>query len=218
MSSTAPDTPPRRGRRASLRHEQIVESALQMAGDDGLEAVSMRRLAAALGVSTMTLYGYFTSKAVLLRAMLDRVSDEFEPAVIDEVSWDDRLRLIAHRVRASIREYPGLAPLFIQRPHPRGRALEVVEDAVGALRAAGVPGDVAVRGVYAVMGYAIGFVAQEVRRADDDSHLDYAELSPERFPNLTELSERAAGFASEAQFDFGLEALIDRVGRHAAAT
>ncbi len=177
----------------------------------------MRRLAGALGVSAMTLYGYFSSKNVLIRAMLDAVTEELALDIDDDVEWTERLRLMAGAIRTTLQRYPGLAPLFIERPDPRGRALTIVEDAIGALRSQGVPAEVALRGVYAVIGYAIGFVAQEVRRIEADTELDYASLPPERFPNLTELADEMVGFRSESQFTFGLEALIDGVRREAVA-
>lgn len=217
MTTGPPQTTRRRGRPASLSREQIVEAALELAGGDGMDALSMRRLAAELGVSAMTLYGYFSSKSSLVRAMLDTVSDELETDIADDVAWPQRLRSMAHRIRTSLRRYPGLAPLFIDRPDPRGRALAVVEDAVAALRAEGVPPETALRGVYAVIGYAIGFVAQEVRRTETGSALDYSALPPDRFPNLTALADGAVGFTSESQFDFGLEALIEGVRREARA-
>lgn len=188
-----------------------------MAGDEGLDALSMRRLASALDVSAMTLYGYFSSKNVLIRAMLDAVTEELALDIDEDVEWTERLRLMAGAIRATLQRYPGLAPLFIERPDPRGRALTVVEDAIDALRSQDVPGEVALRGVYAVIGYAIGFVAQEVRRIEADTELDYAALPPERFPNLTELADEMVGFRSESQFTFGLEALIDGVRREALA-
>lgn len=206
---------PRRGRPASLTPEQIVEAALALTGEDGMEALSMRRLAADLGVSAMTLYGYFSSKSVLVRAMLDRVSEELGLDIDDGVPWQERLEIMARRTRAALLRHPGVAPLFVDRPDPRGRALSVVEDAIGALRAEGIPGEVAIRGVYAVTGYAIGFVAQEVRRARAERRLDYSSLPADRFPNLTELSESARGFTSDEQFDFGLQAIIEGVRREA---
>lgn len=207
----------RRGRPARLSRDQIVEAALELVGGGGMDALSMRRLAAELGVSAMTLYGYFSSKSGLVRAMLDAVSEEIETDIADDVAWPQRLRLMAHRIRSSLRRYPGLAPLFIDRPDPRGRALVVVEDAIAALRAEGVPAETSLRGVYAVIGYAIGFVAQEVRRAGADAALDYTALPAERFPNLRTLVDETVGFTSESQFEFGLEALIEGVRREARA-
>lgn len=217
METQSPDTRARRGRPARLTRDQIVASALQLCGTGGMDGLSMRRLARELDVSAMTLYGYFTSKSLLVRAMLDVVAAEMEPEIADEVDWQERLRLMARRIRSALQRYPGLAPLFAEQPDPRGRALAVIEDAVSALRAEGVPGEIALRGVYAVTGYAIGFVAQEVRREQGAPRLDYAELPAERFPNLTELADHVPGFTSDAQFRFGLEALIDGVRREAEA-
>jgi hypothetical protein len=115
-------------------------------------------------------------------------------------------------MRAAILEHPRLAQLFVTAPALGGRAMYVVEDMIGALRSKGVPGETALRAVYAVTAYAIGFVAQEVPRRDRGDTASrqeaLASLPGDRFPNLVELAELAAGFASDEQFESGLTALI----------
>ena len=202
----------RRGRPARLNPDQIVEAALALADAEGLEAVSMRRLARELDVSPMALYGYFAAKRDLIRAMLDRVSSGLAPAAEIEDAWPDALADMGRRMRAAILEHPRLAQLFITPPADGGRAMQVIETMIGRLRAQGVPSETAVRAVYAVAAYAIGFVAQEVprrERANGASRRRSLEALPaERFPNLVELAGVAAGFASQEQFESGLLALI----------
>ncbi|MGD9695994.1 MAG: TetR/AcrR family transcriptional regulator [Thermoleophilia bacterium] len=191
-----------------------METALALADDEGLAAVSMRRLARELDVSPMALYSYFEAKNDLVRAMLDVVSRGLDPSESGgDAEWPELLMDMGRRMRATILEHPGLAQLFVTAPALGGRAMQVVEAMIGRLRAQGVPPDTAVRAVYAVTAYAIGFVAQEVPRKARDtpqSRLEaLAGLPEERFPNIVELAEIAAGYASDEQFEAGLTALVD---------
>lgn len=215
MSSEALQSPSagRRGRPARLTAEQIVEAALVLADGEGLAAVSMRRLARELDVSPMALYGYFEAKGDLVRAMLDVVSRDLDPpSSDDDAGWQDLLLGMGRRMRATILRHPGLAQLFLTTPALGGRVMQVVEAMIGRLRAVGLPPDVAVRAVYAVTTYAIGFVAQEVPRRERGTFemrwAALAALPEERFPNIVELAEVAAGYASDEQFETGLVALV----------
>ncbi|MGE0027251.1 MAG: TetR/AcrR family transcriptional regulator [Thermoleophilia bacterium] len=204
----------RRGRPARLSSDQIVEAALVLADAEGLPAVSMRRLARELDVSPMALYGYFEAKRDLVRGMLDVVSQGLEPpASDDDAEWPDLLTGVGRRMRETILLHPGLAQLFVTTPALGGRAMQVVEAMIGRLRGQGLPPDTAVRAVYAVTTYAIGFVAQEVPRMQRDTletrQAALESLPEERFPNIVELAEVAAGYASDEQFEAGLIALVD---------
>ncbi|MDH3227638.1 MAG: TetR/AcrR family transcriptional regulator [Thermoleophilia bacterium] len=211
----------RRGRPARLSREQIIQTALGLADAEGLEAFSMRRLARELDVSPMALYGYFEAKNDLVRAMLDVVSQGLGPVEPGDREWPDHLADMGWRMRANILEHPRLAQLFVTAPALGGRAMHVVEEMIGALRSQGVPAETAVRAVYAVTAYAIGFVAQEVprrERGDTASRRSALQSLPEdRFPNMVELAEVAAGYSSDEQFESGLHSLIDGYRRQAGA-
>lgn len=186
---------------------------MALADGEGLAAVSMRRLASELDVSPMALYGYFGAKRDLVRAMLDVVSRDLDPPESDDDSrWPDLLLGMGRRMRATILQHPGLAQLFVTTPPTDGRAMQVIEAMIGRLRAQGLRPGAAVRAVYAVTAYAIGFVAQEVPRKERDTletrRAALASLPEERFPNIVELAEIAAGYASDEQFEVGLIALV----------
>lgn len=213
MSTSGTVSAPRRGRPARLSTEQIVETALVVAGAEGLEALSMRRLARELDVSPMALYGYFGAKRDLVRAMLDVVSRGLGPPESDgDAGWPELLVGMGRRMRATILQHPSMAQLFLTAPALGGRAMQVVDATIGRLRVQGVPPDTAVRAVYAVTSYAIGFVAQEVPRKERDTietrRAALASLPEQRFPNIVELAEVAAGYATDEQFEAGLVALV----------
>lgn len=174
----------------------------------------MRRIARELDVTPMALYGYFGAKRELVRAMVDVVSEGLAPPEsADEADWAELLVSMGRRTRNAILRHPGLSQLFVTAPAPGGRAMQVVDDMIGRLREQGVPPETAVRAVYSVTAYSIGFVAQEVPRRERDGPQArdeiLATLPEERFPNIVELAELAAGYASEEQFEAGLAALVD---------
>src|SRR3954453_8973113 len=95
MPWTRPDFRPR-GAHPALGREQIVRAAMEIADAEGLEAISMRRVAAGLGAGTMSLYWYVAGKDELLDLMVDAAFGEFRIPDRPTGDWRADLRLIAH--------------------------------------------------------------------------------------------------------------------------
>ena len=107
---------PTRGPKPSLSVEQIVRVAIEIADAEGLGAVSMRRVAERLGVTTMSLYRYVPSKNDLLELMLDAIASPWpDPAEMPD-NWRDALHLWAHRNMAVYREHPWLIEYAFSHP------------------------------------------------------------------------------------------------------
>jgi AcrR family transcriptional regulator len=161
----------------NLDAEAIVDTALSVADDAGLEAVTLRRVAARLGVTPMALYRYIESKDELLDAMADRLYEELMTPAGDEAEWWQELAGLARSTRRVLLAHPWAAPLFA-RPlaGPNARALD---DALQrALRTA-------------------GFSAAEARELHDQlSNLVFALVAPE-----------VKGKRNRAAFERGLELL-----------
>ncbi|HEX8753216.1 MAG TPA: helix-turn-helix domain-containing protein, partial [Solirubrobacterales bacterium] len=105
--------------RAGIRRQQIVATAVALADREGLEAVSMRRLAEQLGVGTMTLYSYVSGKDELLDLMRDEVAREMLlPEPLPE-SWRQTLWEIAVRTRDALEAHPWHFDALPQRPRRR---------------------------------------------------------------------------------------------------
>jgi AcrR family transcriptional regulator len=112
---------PRRGRRPALSLEEVVASAIALADREGLEAVTMRRLAGAVGVGAMALYTYVPGKAELLDLMLDRVYAEM-PRDPWPADWRERIAAVARENRALYDAHPWAATVATGRP-PLGPGL-----------------------------------------------------------------------------------------------
>jgi AcrR family transcriptional regulator len=129
---------PTRGPRPTLTHEQIAAAAMELADADGLDAVTMRRLAGRLEVATMGLYRYVRNKDDIFSLMLDAVGREIALPEPGSAGWRDTLRGIAREMRAGHLRHPWLARLQANMsasvaPH----VLAVAEAGLAALDAAG---------------------------------------------------------------------------------
>ncbi|GGQ38085.1 TetR/AcrR family transcriptional regulator [Couchioplanes azureus] len=134
-----PAAPARTGRPPRLTVDEVVTAAVALADAEGLEATSMARVAARLGVGTMTLYTYVPSRAELVELMVDAVLGARElpgPGDPRPPDWRDRIRLYADRTRAMYRAHPWLSRVPTVRPplgpgvfREREYVLSAVEDA-----------------------------------------------------------------------------------------
>jgi len=214
-------------RRPRYTREQIAAAALALADAEGIEAVSMRRVAAELGAGTMTLYHYVQTKDDLLALMQDAVIAELiVPEAELAVGWREALIQLAERSRATLRRHPWA----ISFPHallgPNG--LRHVEQSLAAV--AGMPLSVSerVEVISLVDDYTLGFVlGDDLRSMLEEPWLpslsDYLEgqLESGALPHLgallageepaSALRRLAAAGGAEERFRRGLTRLLDGV-------
>ena len=101
-----PDGPRRRGPRPRHTHVQVVEAAVAIAAEQGLDAVTIRSVAARLGAGAMSLYSYVPDKQALIYDMVEQVSAELELPPEPSGDWRADLRLLALRQRALLHRHP----------------------------------------------------------------------------------------------------------------
>ncbi|MFF9624964.1 TetR/AcrR family transcriptional regulator [Streptomyces griseosporeus] len=212
--------PPDRPVPAPLNRERIVRAAIGLADADGLEAVSLRKVATALGVGPMRLYSYIDSKEELLDLMVDAAYAEIRPA---GATWREVLRSLAETTRQAVHAHEWLADLLGGRPQLGPHALARGEAVVAALD--GVAVDDIMPVVTAVDAYVIGAVRREIaeRRAERATGLDekrwQAALGPYlertfasgRFPALATVVRNAAHLDADDTFRRGLDFLLDGI-------
>ncbi|MFJ7421831.1 TetR/AcrR family transcriptional regulator [Streptomyces uncialis] len=205
---------------APLSRERIVRAAIQLADADGLDAVSLRKVATVLDVRPMRLYGYIDGKEELLDLMVDAVHAEIRP-VGD--GWREVLRSLAEATRHAAHKHEWLADLLGGRPQLGPHALASGEAVVAALGDVDV--DVVMPVVAAVNAYAIGAVRREIaeRRAERATGMDekrwQAALGPYlertfatgRFPALATVVRDAAHLDADQTFRTGLDFLLDGI-------
>ena len=217
--------PPGRGPRAALSRRQIVEVALQIADEEGLDAVSIRRLARELRSGAMSIYHYFQSRDELLDLMSDQVAAEMLVHRLPG-DWRDALRAIAHHSRDAFLRHPWLLKKLQHRPCVSPNLMRHIEQsaqAVSGLAERGIDGPLVTGIVLAAEDYTIGFTLRELaagehgdgvrglaRRLHEQSgepHVRYL-LDSGEFPMLAQSIARD-GAAPRLGFDDGLSWLLD---------
>jgi AcrR family transcriptional regulator len=207
-------TPATQPRTVTTR-EDVARAALELADAEGLEALSMRRLAGALGVGTMTLYGYFRNKGELLDGIVDAAVEDAED-LRTAGPWRDCLRDVALAARRNMLCHPALVELRFRRPVLRPEALRFAETIMTILTGAGMPRDEAARAFRLLFTFLFGYAALSPAGAEDaaarSARSALAALPPDRYPALTAAVEEAAvAMGGEETFAFGLDLILDGI-------
>ncbi|MEA3531722.1 TetR/AcrR family transcriptional regulator C-terminal domain-containing protein [Nocardia implantans] len=197
-----------------------MRAAIRLADADGLEAVSLRKVAAALDVGPMRLYGYIATKDELLDLMVDAVYAEIRPT---GNSRREVLRSVAETTRHAVHQHEWLADLLGGRPQLGPHALARGEAVIAALD--GVDVDLVMPVVTAVDAYVIGAVRREIaeRRAERATGMDEKQwqaaygpylqraFATGRYPALATVIRDAAHLDADQTFHTGLEFLLDGI-------
>lgn len=128
------------GGHAKLSRDGIVDAALALVDEDGLEALSMRRLAARLGVEAMSLYNHIDGKAALLDALVERLIVATEVDFPEGEPWTEALMRMATAVRALAHAHPRAYVLLATRPPATARGIVHLEPLHAVLARAGFDG------------------------------------------------------------------------------
>jgi TetR/AcrR family transcriptional regulator, tetracycline repressor protein len=161
---TSGSAPRRRGRRALLDVETVIDTALTILDADGIDAVSFRRLGAELGVSHMTLHGYFGSKDALLEALVARTLATSAGSATADAPWDDVLCNAILDLRGVLVNRPGIAEILVSRELTSDTVAEVRDRMLDILRGAGYDDRQATDGISVLFNYLLGAVMIETRR------------------------------------------------------
>src|SRR3954471_5287891 len=125
----------------SLSRARICVEALALVDEEGLDALSMRRLGARLGVEAMSLYRHVRDKADLLDALHAAVLGRLQPDEEDVRGWQALLGGMARALRATLLKHPHVVPLFTRTPLRAPEAIATVERVTGAMLEAGFYAD-----------------------------------------------------------------------------
>jgi AcrR family transcriptional regulator len=144
------------------RREEILDAALAIADEHGLDAVSMRAVAERVGVTPMALYRHVSDKAALLDGIVGRLLAALLPSDGDRGrAWDERLNALAHACRAITQRHPWAAHLLFSRPAVTPDAVRAVDVIYCALIEAGIPEREVPRLERLVSTFVLGFAASE---------------------------------------------------------
>lgn len=149
-------------RRAPLTRQRVLGIALGLVDAEGLEALSMRRLGAELGVEAMSVYKHVANKNALLDGVVEQLWTEVQDATAQTTDWAEVLRSFAHAVRAMMQRHPRAAPLLFGRAVLPPPALETWAILLDVLREAGFEDDAAAETVRSTCAYSMGFGMSEL--------------------------------------------------------
>ncbi|MFF0114761.1 TetR/AcrR family transcriptional regulator C-terminal domain-containing protein [Streptomyces prasinus] len=210
---------PRRGRKPAYSREAITAAAVALADAEGLEAVTMRKVAAQVGAGVMSLYSYAPDKETLLHLMVDHVSGELP--VTDPLTGDWRadLKAVAHLQRALMLRHPWLPAALSAQRVPGPRTLAFMERALTALRPTGLDGAAKLEVFAQLTAFVAGHAAHEIAqaaasrtpaRAAAEAHYLAAVAADGHHPELAEaLSAPGRPITPEATFARFLDRLVD---------
>jgi AcrR family transcriptional regulator len=210
--------------RTHLNKELVVRTAVALADRDGLEALSMRRLADELGAGAMSLYHYVPNKEELLDEMIEVVFGEIEPPSLD-LDWKTALRRRATSTRDALNRHRWAVGLMEGRSNP-GPATARVHDAVlGCLRRAGFSIEKTIQAMSVQDAYIYGFALQEkglpFESAEESAAVaeDQArqiEALAAQFPYLAEVVAghvAKVGYDFTEAFEYGLDLILEGLER-----
>ena len=214
-----------RAERAGLSREDLADAALRLLERDGPKGLSMRKVAAEVGVQAASLYWHVQNKEELLDLASDALWADLDIRALTETPpahWRDGVAQMARRLRAHLLARPNAVRVLAGRFSPGPRALARMEALIGILRRAGFGGADAVNAAYLLSTWVHGFVvhesvpmsAAEERGATPEEALSEARqrlvaLPADRYPNVRELAEEIAGPSMDSRFEFGLARLLD---------
>ena len=207
-------------RRTGLTRDRVLGTAVQLADEEGLEGLSMRKLAKRLGVEAMSLYNHIPGgKERLLDGMVDLVFDEIDVPSADG-RWRDELRNRAVSTRAALRRHPWAVGLMEARANPGESNRRLHEAALACLRNAGFSVAEAIHAYSVQDAYVYGYALQERTLGLDtrdewrgvaNRQLSQRGTGPDVHPSTTEVLHHIAehGFSHDEEFLFGLGLILD---------
>ncbi len=223
----SPAAPTPTGRPVALTREQVLIAALEIIDQDGVEALTMRRLGQALDRNPMGIYRHAADKDALLDAVVEHVLSELvvarEPGPDEEsgADWETALRHTAHAFRRIALAHPNAVPLLVTRSvsgplalRPLG-TLRPLEELLQVFIGAGFDPRGALHATRLFSGFLYGHIQDELQQeipdpdeTDDLLRLGLHRLPITQFPRLRSLATVLATYDGAAELDEGLDVLI----------
>lgn len=214
-----------RAPREPVTRERALHAAVSIADAEGLDGLTMRRLASALGVEAMSLYHHVPNKDAILDGMVDHVFSEIDTPRANR-DWKAELRRRTRSMREALLRHRWALRVLETRKSPGHLTLTHHDAVIGCLRSAGFSIPLTARAYALVDAYVFGFVHTEISlptEVIEDTGAFATELVrafPEgAYPHLAELAEKHVmkpGYSYGREFDFGLDLVLDGLGRELA--
>jgi AcrR family transcriptional regulator len=209
---------------AGLSRETIVAAAIEIADEEGIEAVSIRRIATKLDARPMSLYTHIEHKGELVDLMIDEAMGETVLPGEVPADWREALREIAHRTRAAARAHPWLIATTFRKPLLGPKALRHVDQSLAAVSSLDLPFERKRAVLLSIDTYTLGYVRWEIlsphklhRCGDGGDEPSTAQLNAYlaeqvasgEYPHLAAIAKKDLTYGVKAEtFEVGLEWLL----------
>jgi AcrR family transcriptional regulator len=216
--------------RRVLSQDAIITAALHLVDAEGIDALSMRRVAQELGTGAASLYAHVSGRDELIGLVLDRVRADIRCPEPDPDQWEQQVKDVMRQARGVLAAHGDLARLSLEMGVPTGEnAMRTAEGILAILKAAGLPVQVCAYAVDALSLYVTATAAEEAARSFgsgagpvqgqrdflEQVRAYYGSLPPDRFPVLTGMVDELMRDVGDERFEFGLDLMIAGLARHA---
>lgn len=205
--------------RPPLSRERVLQAALTLADEIGIESLSMRKLGDELGVKAMSLYKHVANKGEVLDGIIDIVASEIALPSIGE-DWKSAMRIRALSAHGVLMRHPWATMLIVSRPNTGPAMLRYVEATLGCLREAGFSYPLLDHAWNAIDSYVYGFTLQKLNFPFQED--EYADVAQAYLPQIIDTYPYLAGLSQHViaghyngihDIEFGLELLLDGLER-----
>jgi TetR/AcrR family transcriptional regulator, tetracycline repressor protein len=204
--------------RTRLSKEVVVERGLALADAEGLEALTIRRLATELGVTPMALYWHFRNKEELLTALGDQVWRELDTDIDMAAPWHAQMRSLLESLLHVLRSHPCASQVILDGEKQSDAALVAIETALDVLRRGGFDPEQAAEiarsalwtGLMLVMseGFKPGLTDAERTEEQRLARVRLALLPPDRFPRIVEAAEPMSSCEPDVHYKLGVDLFV----------
>ena len=207
--------------RLPLTRDRILETALALVDEGGLDALSMRKLGQALGFEAMSLYNHVANKDEVIDGILDLVLAEGDPPAPSD-DWEAAVRESAISVHAALRRHPWAPALLMAPGRMRPARLRYMDSLLGRLREGGFSAETTYHAYHVLDGHTFGFSLWEAAHTFSDEDASRMAASFDRlipvddYPYLREHGEQhfADGPHHDVSaFELGLDLILDGLRR-----
>jgi AcrR family transcriptional regulator len=212
-----------------LGQELIVDTAIRILDAEGLDGVSMRRVAQELGTGPASLYAHVSNKDELLELMLERIAGEVQlPEELDPARWQEQMKEIARDLQRVWTSHADIAKVSLITIPTGPNQLRIAEAMLILMRGGGVPDQAAAWALDRLGMYvdadaieASMYTAKVRQGFNAEAYFSglqdyFRRLPPERFPNITSMVDTLTAGNGDERFEFGLDVFIRGLASYVA--
>lgn len=206
--------------RLPLSRERVLAEAIALADSGGIASLTMRKLAAELGVEAMSLYHHVANKDDILDGILDAIAAEID--LSEEGDWKTTTRRRALSAKNVLFDHPWASTLWVSRVNLGPARMEYMDTALRVFREGGLSEELTHHAYHVVENHIVGYTMQQMSFAVDMDNLDtladefLATLPADRYPDLAlHVSQHIdqPPEPAETEFEFGLRLILDGIDR-----